>query len=103
MLNINHGFIGTKVDVCFEFIPDEGGVELRWCQGKVIYISDGYNMLYPNARSRCQRQGEAVNILWDVIDGISDIHDSIQELPKRKWNKQTVGAWRLDADINDKM
>ena len=44
-----------------------------------------------------------MNILWDVIDGISDIYVSIQELPKIKWNKQIVGARRLDADINDKM
>ena len=87
MLTINRGFIGTRLDVCFEFILDEGGVELRWCQGKVIDISDGCNILYPNTRSRCYRQGEAPKILWDAIDGISDIYESIQELPKRRWNK----------------
>ena len=77
MPTINRGFIGTRVDVCFEFILDEGGVELTWCQGKVIDISDGYNIMYPNARSRCYRKGEAVKISWDAIDGISEIYESI--------------------------
>ena len=71
--------------------------------GKCIDISDGCNMLYPNARSRCYKQGEAVKILWDAINSISDIYESIQELPKRSWNKQTEGAWRLDVGINDKV
>ena len=60
-------------------------------------------MLYPNDHSRCCIQGEKVKILWDAIDGISGIYECMQEVPKIKWNKQTVGAWRLDVDINDIM
>jgi len=31
MPNINHSLIGIRLDVCFEFVLDEGGKELRWC------------------------------------------------------------------------
>ena len=41
MPNINRGFIGTTVDVCFECILGEGDVELRWCQG-VVGNTDKY-------------------------------------------------------------
>ena len=57
-------------------------------------------MLYPNAGSRCYKDGEAVMILWDDINGISDQYESIQQIPKYKWNKQIVGAWRLYVKLN---
>ena len=90
----------SKLDVCFKFLLDSGGEELSWCQGKVVDISNGNNMLYPNARSRCYKEGEAVEVLWDAIDGISDMYKSIQQLQKTKWNKQCEGAWRLDVNVN---
>ena len=31
---------------------------------------------------------------------ISDQYDSIQHIPKSKWNKQIVGACRLDVELN---
>ena len=58
-------------------------------------------MLYPNARSKCYKKGEAVKILWDAISGISDQYESIQQLAKSKCNKQTVGAWRMDVELNE--
>ena len=100
MPKIDNKFIGTRLDVCFKFLLDSGGEELSWCQGKVVDISNGNNMLYPNARSRCYKEGEAVEVLWDAIDGISDMYKSIQQLQKTKWNKQCEGAWRLDVNVN---
>ena len=85
---------------CFYFELDTGGKELRWCQGCVRDISNGSNMLYPNARTKCYKEGEAVRILWDTINGICDAYESIQHLPKSKWNKQIEGAWRLDVELN---
>ena len=96
---IDQRFIGTRLDVCFYFELDTGGKELRWCQGCVKDISNGSNMLYPNTRSKCYKEGEAVRILWDDINGISDAYASIQHLPKSKWNKQIEGAWRLDVEL----
>ena len=32
---IDPRFIGTRLDVCFDFELDTGGKELRWCQGSV--------------------------------------------------------------------
>ena len=55
---------------------------------------------YPNARSKCYKEGEAVRILWDTINGISDAYEFIHHLPKSKWNKQIEGAWRLDVELN---
>ena len=45
-------------------------------------ISNGSNMLYPNARSMSYKEGEAVRNLWDAINGISDGYASVQHLPK---------------------
>ena len=98
---IDHSFIGSRLDVCFEFELDEGGKELRWCQGIVTQVSDGSNMLYQNARSKCYKKGEAVMIVWDAIVGVSDKYESTQKLLKSKWNKQTMGAWRMDVDLNE--
>ena len=50
-------------------------------------IFKGSNILYPNARSKCYKEAEAVRILWDAINGISDQYESIQHLSKLKWNK----------------
>ena len=100
MPKIERRFIGTRLDVCFDFELDTGGKELRWCQGSVKDISNGSNMLYPNARSKCYKEGETVMIIQDAINGISDAYESIQHLPKSKWNKQSVGAWRLDVELN---
>ena len=101
MPEIVNNFIGTRLDVCFKFVLECGGEELSWCQGTVVDISNGNNMLYPNARSRCYKKGEAVEVLWDAIDGISDKYKSIQKLQKTKWNKQCEGAWRLDVNVNN--
>ena len=100
MPKIDSRLIGTRLDVCFYFELDTGGKELRWCQGCVKDISNGSNMLYPNARTKCYKEGEAVRILWDTINGICDAYESIQHLPKSKWNKQIEGAWRLDVELN---
>ena len=56
-------------------------------------------MLYPNARSKCYKEGGAVRILWDSINGIIDAYKSIQHLPKSKWNKQIEGAWRDGIEL----
>ena len=58
-------------------------------------------MLYPNARSKCYKKGGAVNIVWDAITGVSDQYESIQQLLKSKWNMQTMGARRMDMDLNE--
>ena len=40
-------------------------------------------------------------IVWDAIVGVSDKYESTQKLLKSKWNKQTMGAWRMDVDLNE--
>ena len=39
-------------------------------------------MVYPNTCLKCYKKGEAVKILWDDMDGISDPYESIQHLPR---------------------
>ena len=72
------------------------------CQGEVILVSNGSNILKPNARSACYKRGEAVMIKWDANkDRNEDISTSSQRLLPSKWNprgKHVVGGWRLDID-----
>ena len=48
------------------------------------------------------QKGGAVDILWNAIDGMCDQYESIQPLLKSKFNKHTIGTWRMDVNINDK-
>ena len=59
-------------------------------------------MLCPNnARPKYFKKGEAVMIVCDAMSGISYQYESIQQLLKSKWNKQTIGASRMDVDLNE--
>ena len=54
---INPSFIGTRLDVCFDFELDTGGKELGSCQDSVNDIFNGSSMLYPFFCSKCHKEG----------------------------------------------
>ena len=95
--NIDESFIGFRIDSLFEFEAEGHSELVRWCQGEVIDICDG-TWLKPNARTACYKEGETVKILWDEIEECNiPQHETILEIPSRKWKKQCIGAWRKDV------
>ena len=100
---INKQLIGKRLDVCLIYELDVGGTELRWCQGEVILISDGSNILKPGARTAKFKAGEAVRIRWDAnIDRNEPVHTTAQRLLPTKWNpkgKHSDGCWRFDLKV----
>ena len=56
---VNNGLIGKMLDICVICNLDEGDTELRWSQGEVVLVSDGFNIVKQNACSACYKKGEA--------------------------------------------
>ena len=42
---VNNGLIGQRLDICESYNLDKGGTELRWSQGEVVLVSDGFNIV----------------------------------------------------------
>ena len=97
---VNNGLIGQRLDICESYNFDEGSTKLRWSQGEVVLVSDGFNIVKQNARSACYKKGEAVMIRWDANeDRNEEITTTSKRLMPSKWNprgKHMEGGWRLD-------
>ena len=111
--------IGKKIDVLCEYdldsdldeeldadlegetVPKET-TAMRWCQGMVIDVLDGKNMFKGNNGSRRKyKPGEAVMVLWDAIPELDQPPcESAQVLLRSKWNKQVIGSWRMNIEID---
>ena len=99
---VNNGLIGQRLDICESYNLDKGGTELRWSQGEVVLVSNGFNIVKPNARSECYKKGEVVMIQWDANeDRNEEITTSYQRLMPSKCNPRGkhmdggVGDWIL--------
>lgn len=102
--NVDGTLIGERLDVCCSYEIDGGGSELRWCQGEVIKVSDGTNIVKPNSCTACFKRGEAVVMRWDANDERNEpSSESAQRLLPSKWNpkEHTDGSWRFDLDISE--
>ena len=101
MPKVNSDLIGKRLDVCCKYLLEEGGAVLRWCQGKVLSVSNGNNIVKPGKYTACFKEGEAVMFQWDPIENRNeDTYISSQRLLPSKWNPQqnhTEGCWRLDV------
>ena len=93
--------LGKRLDVCCSYQLDEGGSELRWCQGLVVLVSDGHN-IKKGPRS-WWGAGKVVMICWDADEARKEASTtSEQELAPSKWNPKGVhvaGAWRFDIQL----
>ena len=100
---IDKNLIGRRLDVCDKYDLEEGGTEIRWSQGEVIAISDGFNMLKLGARTVKFKLGESVMINWDANpDRNERSSTSAQQLLRTKWNprgKHSDGCWRFDLKV----
>ncbi len=82
--------MNERIDVLSEFKMHGTESELRWCQGEVVHV-------YPEQRV------PMVRVRWDPIPdctGWESSTESNQKLLPTRWNKDVVGAWRLDLPID---
>ena len=79
--------MNERIDVLSEFkMLGKEGSELRWCQGEVVHVYK--DQWVPMVRVR-----------WDPTPdctGWESSTESNQKLLPTRWNKNVVGAWRLD-------
>ena len=81
MPNIDKSLEGFKIEYCFSYVDDDGGVYNAWCDGVVKKIV--------NAEKRI------VEIKWNEEKvHKKDGRVSRHELKIRGWNANKVGAWR---------
>lgn len=101
--DVDETLIGTRLDVLCLYADDETNENtLVWCQGKVIQVSDGKNLLKdPMNPSRAKtayiKKGQAAVIRWTPGEGEEHGCETVQYLPKNIWNKKVEGSWRLDV------
>ena len=78
--------VGKRVDVCCNYDLKEGGTELRWSQGLVLYVSDGTNIPKPPpAVTALFKMDEAIMIRWDANEKRNELEKDIpwRLLPSR--------------------
>lgn len=87
--------LGKRVEVVFHYDLPEGvfGEALMWCSGEVIDVDPRPYSTYP--------KGKSATVRWDANDRVSPperVHTLACKLLPTKWNKDGVGAWRMDLD-----
>ena len=83
--------MNERIDVLSEFkMLGKEESELRWCQGEVVHVYE-------------EQRVPTVCVRWDPIPdctGWESSTESNQKLLPTRWNKDVVGAWRLDLPID---
>ena len=90
--------MGERIEVVFHYTLPEGvfGQALMWCSGKVVGLDPRPYTTFP--------KGKSVAVLWDanhIASRLEPAEPSIElgcKLLPSKWNKDDVGAWRMDLD-----
>ena len=94
-----HDLVGKQIDV-LSTIDGVVGQEsqLRWCQGLLTEVLDNSAPRVPNGKERDTK----VMVQWDgMVDltGWEEGGKMSQVLKPHLWNKDRLGAWRLDIDV----
>jgi hypothetical protein len=83
--------MNERIDVLSEFkMLGKEESELQWCQGEVVHVYE-------------KQRVPMVCVRWDPIPdctGWESSTESNQKLLPTRWNKDAVGAWRLDLPID---
>jgi hypothetical protein len=83
--------MNERIDVLSEFkMLGKEESELQWCQGEVVHVYE-------------KQRVPMVCVRWDPIPdctGWESSTESNQNLLPTRWNKDAVGAWRLDLPID---
>jgi hypothetical protein len=82
--------IEKRIDVLYSFELDLGEKTLRWCQCKVLEVL-------------IEKKKPIVLVHWDPMPDVEGKENSSEEteqvLLPSKWNKNVVGAWRMDINV----
>ena len=99
MPQINEDLVGRKLDMCCKCFLEEGVEVLRWCQGEVLFVSNGINIVKPGKFRACFKEGEEVMLKWDpIVDRNKASCTCPQRILPSKWNPQQThseGSWRF--------
>ena len=83
--------MNERIDVLSEFkMLGKEESELRWCQEEVVHVYK-------------EQRVPTVHVRWDPIPDCTSWESSTesnQKLLPTRWNKDVVGAWRLDLPID---
>jgi hypothetical protein len=86
---------GERIEAIFHYTLPEGvfGEALMWCSGTVIDLDPRPYTSFP--------KGKSATVRWDANPRVTPpepVSTSGCKLLPSKWNKDDVGAWRMDLD-----
>ena len=87
--------VGKRVEAVWKYALPEGvfGEALMWCAGEVIDLDPRPYTTFP--------KGKSATIRWDAnakVEPPEPVHTRATKLLPSLWNKDGVGAWRMDLD-----
>ena len=93
--DLDERLIGKRIEVVFHYTLPDGvfGQALMWCSGEVVDLDPRPYTTFP--------KGKSATIKWDANDRVlppEPVSVSGSKLLPSRWNKDGVGAWRLDLD-----
>jgi hypothetical protein len=93
--DIDEHLVGKRVEVvCHYTLPDGVfGVALMWCAGMVEDVDPRPYTTFP--------KGKSATIKWDAnnrVEPAEPVSTSGTKLLPSRWNKDGLGAWRMDLD-----
>ena len=101
---VDESLIGKRIEYrCLFDMDDEGLVKKpRWCCGVIERLCDGSWIIPGHPRKRW-KVAEAAEICWDAMPDANidePFRDKVEMDPKN-WNKDCIGAWRMDLGDYD--
>ena len=101
---VDESLIGKRIEYrCLFDMDDEGLVKKpRCCCGVIERLCDGSWIIPGHPRKRW-KVAEAAEICWDAMPDANidePFRDKVEMNPKN-WNKDCVGAWRMDLGDYD--
>ena len=94
--------VGKRLDICEQYSLEKECNELRCSEGKVILVSNGFNIIKVGSKTACYTTNEVVMIFWDTNPGRNEVSmTSAQCLMTSKWDQKgcyTEVSWRMDIE-----
>ena len=93
--DIDEAFVGTRIEVICHYDLPEGvfGDALMWCAGEVVGVDPRPHKDFP--------KGKSALVKWDAnsrVEPPEHVSTSGTKLLPSLWNKDSLGAWRIDLD-----
>eukprot|EP00966_Prymnesium_polylepis_P113976 2634354-Prymnesium_polylepis.1 len=93
--DIDEELIGIRIEAVFHYTLPDGvfGDALMWCAGEVVGVDPRPYKDFP--------KGKSALVKWDAntrVEPPEPTHTQAVKLLPSLWNKDGLGAWRLDLD-----